>query len=146
MKWEIHPTQALLSRTLYVPRLRHTVPGWVGKMWIHRTVKMRRKEIQSELDRGMRQWRDKKRWLPDHGRESPREEWMGWRRNYGHYEYPGCVGRMLRMQAMDQSRHLRDYGSAMIYPKMYTLDRPTFERVEGFPSHLKERHPDDVPF
>lgn len=91
MKHELHPDQAALSKALYVIRLRHG-PFRSGDRWIRRTVAERRRSNERAWDSRMKvqPWHPK-RWQPDHGRESPREEWMSWRRSMIAYSFPGWM-------------------------------------------------------
>jgi hypothetical protein len=91
MKYELHPNQSQLSKALYVIRLRHGPFRSAGR-WIRRTVAQRRASNERDWASRMKPnpWRPKP-WQPDSGRESPREEWMSWRRSMLHYAYPGWM-------------------------------------------------------
>src|SRR5437899_1810770 len=101
MDWDLHPKQSSLSRALYVIRLRHGPFVSAGR-WYRRTVAQRRESNTREWDLRMKTapWHPK-RWQPPEGRESPREDWMGWRSFRDAYSYPGCVGAKRKHIAMD---------------------------------------------
>lgn len=91
MLWELHPNQSHLSKALYVIRLRHD-PFVSGGRWYRTTVAQRRRNNIREWDMRMKSepWHPK-RWQPGCGRESPREEWMNWRRSMVAYSFPGWM-------------------------------------------------------
>lgn len=91
MKHELHPSQAAISKALYVIRLRHG-PFNSGGRWIRRTVTERRDDNTRQWNCWMRReaWHPKP-WQPPEGRESPREDWMSWRRSMVRYAYPGWM-------------------------------------------------------
>lgn len=79
-----------LGNALYVIRLRQMAPFRSGGQWIRRPFKLRVETIRSETD-GARRSRKIPPWLPAGGRQSPREEMMGWRRSMVRYAYPGWM-------------------------------------------------------
>lgn len=80
-----------ISDALRCIRLGHNVSRRIGDRWVHVSVKTRAERHARDLARVERQSYHPKRWQPPEGRESPREEWMSWRRSFTHYAYPGFM-------------------------------------------------------
>lgn len=90
MKWELHPKASNLSRKLYVLRLRHGALAVYRRVKGQWTVADRARQCR-EASRSLRFNEHGPRWLPPEGRESPREEWMSWRRSMISYAFPGWM-------------------------------------------------------
>jgi hypothetical protein len=80
-----------LGDVLRVIRLGHNVSRRIGDRWIHVSVRTRAERHARDLARVERQSWHPKRWQPPEGRESPREEWMAWRRSFTQYAYAGWM-------------------------------------------------------
>lgn len=72
-------------------RLRIITSRRISGRWVHVSVKQRAEEQARELASAKRRDDSPKRWQPSEGRESPREEWMDWRRSMISYRFPGWM-------------------------------------------------------
>lgn len=80
-----------ISDALRRIRLRFDRPRWVGVRWVHVSVSQRAKNQKRELGGTTRRRDDPKRWQPDHGRISPREELLDDRRSRVRYAFAGWM-------------------------------------------------------
>jgi hypothetical protein len=110
-----------LSNALYVVRRRYKPLGFghrIGQRFTvrHAVVADRVREI-ARVPKPLRFF-DEPPWYPPEGRESPREEWMYWRKFLNRYAYPGFVGLKRRLISLDARR---GYSRS---PPLYSLRRP----------------------